>query len=114
MTDPDFNPNLWKVAWDGDQVAGSVLNFINAGENEEYHRKRGYTEGISVRRPWRQRGLAHSLLTQSLQMFQDMGFEEAYLSVDTENLSGAQNLYKSVGFQVQKTQLIYRKLFLTS
>jgi len=45
LEDPVNDPNLWMVAWDGDQVAGSVQNFLHRQENEEYHRKRGYTEG---------------------------------------------------------------------
>lgn len=111
LKEPEFEPELWKVAWDGDQVAGMVLNFIEREENAEYHRKRGYTEGISVRRPWRRRGLARALLTLSLQMFKDMGMEEAALGVDAENLSGALNLYESVGFRVQKRHTTYRKRF---
>jgi ribosomal protein S18 acetylase RimI-like enzyme len=108
---PDFDPAIWKVAWDGDQVAGMVLNFIAPNENLEYNRKRGYTEGICVRRPWRRRGLARALLTRSVQMFQEMGMEEAALGVDAENLSGALNLYQSVGFRVDKRHTTYRKKF---
>lgn len=104
-----FNPSLWKVAWEGEQVAGMVLNFLNEKENAEYNRKRGYTEGISVRRPWRRRGLARSLLTQSLQMFKEMGMEEAALGVDAENLSGALRLYQSVGFSEVKRTTTYHK-----
>jgi ribosomal protein S18 acetylase RimI-like enzyme len=104
-----FDPSIWKIAWDGDQVAGMVLNFLNKEENEEYNRKRGYTEGISVRRPWRRRGLARALLTRSLQMFKDMGMEEGALGVDTENLSGALRLYESVGFKPVKRHSTYRK-----
>ena len=103
------DPSLWKVAWDGDQVAGMVLNFLNENENAEYNRKRGYTEGIAVRRPWRRRGLARSLLTQSLQMFKDMGMDEAALGVDAENLTGALRLYQSVGFREVKRTTTYHK-----
>jgi mycothiol synthase len=109
--DPTFRPELWQVAWDGDQVAGMVLNFIHEDENAEYNRKRGYTEGISVRRPWRRRGLARALLTRSLIMFRDMGMEEAALGVDSQNLSGALRLYESVGFRPVKKWTNYRKRF---
>jgi len=109
LENPLHDPNLWRVAWDGDQVAGMVLNFLNQEENEEYNRKRGWTEDICVRRPWRRRGLARALLTRSLQMFKDMGMDHAVLGVDTENLSGALELYQSVGFQVEKRYTDYRK-----
>lgn len=109
IEDPDFNPALWKVAWDGDQIAGMVQNFINAGENAEYNRKRGYTEGISTRRPWRKLGLARSLLVQSIAMFKEMGMSETALGVDAENLSGALKLYQSVGYKEVKRSMSYRK-----
>lgn len=105
----EFQPNLWQVVWDGDQVAGMILNFINHEENEEYGRKRGYTEGIAVRRPWRRRGLARAMLARSLMMHRDLGMTEAALGVDTENLSGAHRLYESMGFRPFKIHSTYRK-----
>jgi ribosomal protein S18 acetylase RimI-like enzyme len=109
LKDPLMDPDFWRVAWDGDQVAGMVLNFLNEKENEEYNRLRGWTEDISVRRPWRRRGLARALLTRSLQMFKDMGMDHAALGVDTENTTGALNLYESVGFVVEKRHATYWK-----
>jgi ribosomal protein S18 acetylase RimI-like enzyme len=109
MKDPTFRPELWKVAWDGDEVAGIVMNFINEKENEEYNRKRGYTENISVGRPWRGRGLAKSLIVQSMQMFKKMGFTETALGVDAENLTGALHLYKKLGYKVIFEDVILRK-----
>jgi ribosomal protein S18 acetylase RimI-like enzyme len=109
MKDPTFNPNLWKVAWDGDRVAGIVMNLFNEKENKEYRRLRGYTENISVGRPWRKRGLAKSLIVQSMQMFKEMGFTETALGVDAENTSGALNLYKRLGYKVIKMSTTYRK-----
>ena len=107
---PWFDPKLWKVAWEGDQVAGMVLNYIDTSENREFNRKRGYTEEICVRKPWRNRGLARSLLVQSIQMFREMGIEETALGVDAGNESGALRLYQSVGYKVVKRSLTYRKL----
>jgi ribosomal protein S18 acetylase RimI-like enzyme len=109
MQGEEFKPELWQVAWDGDQVAGMVLNFVNEKENIEYQRKRGYTESISVRRPWRRCGLARALLVRSLRMFRDLGYEEAFLGVDSQNLHRAYALYESVGFQVLRYDTIYRK-----
>jgi mycothiol synthase len=105
----DFSPELWKVAWDGDQVAGVIHNFIDQDENEEYQRKRGYTEGICTRRPWRKLGVARALLVESMQMFKEMGMTETALSVDSQNLSGAFRLYEGVGYRKVKQQINYRK-----
>ena len=106
---PIFNPDLWQVAWDGDEIAGMVLNFINQEENKEYNRKRGYTENISVRRPWRKKGLARALLARSFKVLKDQGMTEAALSVDAENISGALRLYESMGFRTVKRHATYRK-----
>lgn len=107
--DPDFNPGLWKVAWDGDQIAGQVLNFVASAENKEYNRKRGYTEAISVRRPWRKHGLARALVVQSIAMFKEMGMDETALGVDAENPSGALGLYHGLGYKEVRRNMIYRK-----
>jgi ribosomal protein S18 acetylase RimI-like enzyme len=106
---PNFQPELWQVAWDGDQVAGMVQTFINEQENAEYNRKRGYTEGICVRRPWRRRGLARALIARSFQALRDRGMTEAALGVDTENPNGALRLYESMGFRPVKRHTIFRK-----
>jgi mycothiol synthase len=109
LEDPDFNPSLWKVAWAGDEVAGMVQNFVNQQENTEYQRQRGYTEGISVRRPWRKLGLARALLVESIAMFKEMGLTETALGVDAENLSGALKLYQNVGYQEVKRNMVFQK-----
>ncbi|MFC2026065.1 GNAT family N-acetyltransferase [Chloroflexota bacterium] len=111
VDDPNFDPTLWQVAWDGDQVAGMILNFIDKRENEEYNRKRGWTENISVRRSWRRRGLARGLLHKSLQLLKEIGMKEAALGVDTENLTGALRLYEGMGFKPIKRYTTYQKDF---
>ena len=109
MESPEFQPDLWKIAWEGDQVAGMVLNFVNKEENQKFNRKRGYTEDICVRRPWRRRGLARALIASSLRMFQEMGMHEAGLGVDTENPSGALRLYEGLGYNAVKRYTAFRK-----
>ncbi|OGO17832.1 MAG: hypothetical protein A2Z14_15930 [Chloroflexi bacterium RBG_16_48_8] len=104
-----FQPKLWKVAWERDQVVGTVLSFIDEIENATFDRKRGYTEDICVRRPWRRRGLARSLLVQSMQELHRLGMREAALGVDTQNPNGALRLYLSVGYHREHCFIVYRK-----
>ena len=111
LDDPNFDPSLWRVAWDGDQVVGMVRSFIDRKENEEYNRKRGWTEDICVRRPWRRRGLARYLLAQSLQAVKERGMTEAALGVDTNNPQGALKLYQSLGFNPVRQFTDFRKPF---
>jgi mycothiol synthase len=109
MKDPDYDPSLLRVAWQGDQVAGMVLSFIDKDQNELYGRKRGYTENICVRRPWRRQGLAKALIASSLYALKERGMTEAGLGVDAENTSGALSLYEFMGFRVAKKNIIFRK-----
>ena len=101
MAQSDYNPSLWKVAWDGAKAAGSVMNFVNEAENKMMNRKRGYTEDISCLREYRGKGVASALISASIKMFRDMGMDEVTLYVDTENPSGALGLYESFGYQVK-------------
>ncbi|HEY4723291.1 MAG TPA: GNAT family N-acetyltransferase, partial [Anaerolineae bacterium] len=109
INDSECQPELWQVAWDGDQVAGMVLNFISEAHNTKFNRRRGWPDPICVRRPWRKRGLAKALIVRSLHLIKAKGMTEAALGVDTENLSGALKLYESVGFRPASRLTSYRK-----
>ncbi len=104
-----FQPDLWQVAWDGDEVVSSVMNYINHDYNEKTNSKRGWTENISTRREWRRRGIARALIVRSMHMHKALGLTEVALGVDTENPNGALQLYQSLGYQQEKTFITYRK-----
>lgn len=104
-----FQPDLWQVAWDHDQVAGMVLNYITQDPADAAAPRIAWTEDICVRRPWRRRGLARALLARSMRMFREMGFTQTSLGVDLNNLHGAHQLYESMGYQIVRLFTIYRK-----
>jgi mycothiol synthase len=106
-----FQPDLWKVAWSGDQVIGTVLGYIDEDENKEYGFLRGWTESITVQRAWRGKGIAKALIAENLRMLKDLGMQQAALGVDTQNLSGATRLYESMGFRPVHTSMTHRKYF---
>ncbi|MEO8251916.1 MAG: GNAT family N-acetyltransferase [Chloroflexota bacterium] len=106
---PDFRPDLWRVAWDGDQVAGVVMNRIMAAFNEESGERRGELVGVSVRRAWRRRGLARALVAESLRALRDDGMTSAVLGVDAENPTGALGVYEANGFKVHRKGLVHRR-----
>jgi len=109
-TDPiQSDHSLWRVAWDGDEVAGQVRGFINHDENERFGSNRGWVENISVRRRWRKRGLARALIAETIDALRERGMTEGALNVDTENVSGALRLYESVGFRPVSRSTTYRK-----
>lgn len=95
----ESDTSLWRVAWDGERVAGSVRSFIDAGQNERLGRSRGWVEHISVGRPWRGRGVARALIAASFPLLRERGMTEGALGVDTENEFGALRLYERCGFR---------------
>jgi mycothiol synthase len=110
LADPEYaDPALWRVAWDGDQVAGLVINTVSEEENHRFGRRRGYVASVAVRRPWRRRGLARALLVESLRAMRRAGLTSANLGVDAENPTGALRLYESVGFAPRMRWTSYRK-----
>ncbi|MEO7117664.1 MAG: GNAT family N-acetyltransferase [Candidatus Limnocylindrales bacterium] len=107
---PDqMDTSLWRIAWDGDQIAGMVRSYINPEENERYGRKRGWVENIMVRRQWRRRGLARALIAASIPLLRARGMTEGALGVDTENPSGALRVYEDCGFVAVKRETTYRR-----
>jgi ribosomal protein S18 acetylase RimI-like enzyme len=106
---PHRDETLWKIAWDGEQIAGQVRSFINERENEEFGRKRGWTEFISTARAWRGKGVATALICESLRELKRRGMEEAALGVHVENLHGAFRLYQGLGFEVISQGAEYEK-----
>jgi mycothiol synthase len=106
---PDFRPELWRVAWDGDQVAGVVMNRIMTTFNKESGERRGELAGVSVRRPWRGQGLARALVADSLRALRDDGMTSAVLGVDAENPTGALGVYEANGFRVHRKGLNLRR-----
>jgi len=106
---PDFDPSLWLVAWDGDEVAAAVVNTIYAHENEATGIRRGWLDSVFTRRAWRKRGLASALIARSLHLLAERGMDTAMLGVDADNPSGALRLYESFGFAVTDRGQAWRK-----
>ena len=111
FNNPDLDTTLWQVAWDGDEVAGSVMNTIYEGENRELGIDAGWLDHVSVRREWRGRGVASVLIARSLAILRDRGMSVARLGVDAENPTGALGLYQRFGFEPLRSWATQRKPF---
>lgn len=107
LHDPLSPPELWVVAWDGAEVAGSVINRLDAPEDDGS--RLGTLDAVSVRRPWRRRGLGRAMVAESLRRLREAGATRATLGVDTQNEQGALALYTSAGFEVANTELEFRR-----
>jgi mycothiol synthase len=99
--DPEFDPTLWKIAWDGDEVAGFSLNRYRMGI--------GWIRTLGVRRPWRKRGLGEALLLHSFGEFYKRGMKTIGLGVDAQNPTGATRLYQKVGMYAASEFVTYEK-----
>ncbi len=97
---PEWKPELFVIAWDGDEIAGGVINSVYVEENEALGVRRGWLDSVFTRRQWRKRGLARALIARSLHLLAAQGLDAAALGVDADNPSGALGLYESFGFGV--------------
>jgi mycothiol synthase len=109
LASPLTDLSLWVVAFDGDEVAGGVINSINAEENEALGLDRGWLASVFTRRPWRRRGLASALIARSLARLRERGVTSAALGVDADNPSGALGLYEGLGFVIRYRSIAWRK-----
>lgn len=109
LEEPTLDPTLFVVAWDGDEIAGAVLNFIDVKENEMLGVNRGWLDSVFVRRPWRRRGLGAALVARSLVVLRERGLSSAILGVDAENPMGALGLYERAGFVELSREASWRK-----
>lgn len=101
----NFDPSLWLLAFDGEELAGFVLGKL---ENEE-GTLHGHVAQIGVRPRWRGLGLGYALLLATLVEFQRRGAELATLDVDAENVTGALRLYAKAGMHSRPVFTIWSK-----
>jgi len=106
---PSFDPSLWVVAFDGDEVCGASINAIEQDENEALGVKRGWLHSVFTRRAWRRRGLASALVARSLAVLKERGMDTGILGVDADNPTGALGVYERVGFVVAERSTAWRK-----
>jgi mycothiol synthase len=101
----DFDPALWWLAEDGDELAGISLNSWHFSGDPQF----GWVHILGVRRPWRRRGLASALLLQSFRDFRERGATRAGLGVDAENTTGAVRIYERAGMRPVRRNDLYEK-----
>ena len=97
-----FDPSLWFLAVEGDEIAGITLCKTLAGE--------GWVDVVGVRRPWRNRGLGLALLRHALTECHRRGTRRVGLSVDAESITGAPRLYGRAGMSIRESFTIYLKV----
>jgi mycothiol synthase len=103
--DPNYDPSLWFLAMDGDEIAGVALCKRVPSEDPDL----GWVETLAVRRSWRRAGLGLALLLHAFGEFHRRGLRRAGLSVDASSLTGATRLYLRAGMTVKEEYAILEK-----
>ncbi|MHB8132617.1 MAG: GNAT family N-acetyltransferase [Anaerolineaceae bacterium] len=101
LSESSQNPDLWQIAWIGNEVVGNVIPLVEKGRAIMYD--------ISVRPALRGKGLARALLTRSLWDLRYRGIDVIRLNTVKEFPTRAYELYKSVGFRILKEFPRFRK-----
>jgi mycothiol synthase len=99
---PDFDPSLWFIARNGDDIAGIL----------RCDPKRwgvGWVAMLGVRQPWRRLGLGLALLHQAFGEFYRRGERDVGLGVDAQNPTGATRLYERAGMHVHAEEVMYQR-----
>jgi len=103
--DPYFDPDLWFLAMDGDEIAGVAVCESHTGDDMSI----GLVDTLGVRRPWRRRGLGLALLLHSFHELRGRGKAIATLGVDAQSLTGATRLYEKAGMYVYRRMAMYER-----
>ncbi len=104
--DKEFDPSLWFLAMDGDEIAAISLCRFKRTDDP----KMGYVNVLGVRRPWRRQGLGLALLHHSFTALQKRGQLRVGLGVDASSLTGATRLYEKAGMHVDRQYDDYMKV----
>ena len=99
-----FDPELWFLALDGDELAGVLLGRGERGGDATL----GWVNILGVRVPWRGRGLGLALLQHAFREFQRRGRARAGLGVDGANPS-AVRLYERAGMSKEQVFVWYQR-----
>jgi mycothiol synthase len=92
---PEFDPELWPLAWHEEELAG----YLGAQDDAVEDATRGYVDLLGVRRAYRRRGIGETLLRHAFQNLFLRGKRGCDLHVDADSLTGATRLYERVGMR---------------
>jgi mycothiol synthase len=99
---PDFDPTVWWIVRDGDEIAG-----VLRGEPQRFDA--GWVGALGVRKKWRKRGLGLALLHHAFGEFHRRGETKVALGVDAQNPTGATRLYERAGMHVTYEAVAFQK-----
>jgi mycothiol synthase len=101
MASATYDPSLWLVALEGDEIVGALLANVTDG--------RGWIGDLAVRDAWRRRGIGEALLRAAFVRLRDRGVVTVMLNVDRDNTTGATRLYERAGMRLRRRWLVMAK-----
>ncbi len=93
-----FDPDMWFLAEESDQIVGVSLCTKHGYESKD----QGRVAKLAVLHPRRKRGIGLALLLHSFKAYWERGQKEVRLGVDANNLTGAFHLYENAGMHIHR------------
>ena len=97
-----FDPGLWCVVRDGDEIAAGTICVGDAYGG-------GFVQALFTRRPWRKRGVGAALLGDAFGRFLARGERSVGLGADAASATGAFRLYERAGMTPALGWVMYEK-----
>lgn len=104
-----LNPELWRVAWNGDAIAGTAAGAIGGTWNPALGGDKAEIRFVRVDPEWRRQGVASALILHCLAVLRERGIREVVLGVDGVNEATAAALYRTLGFEITSRRFAYRR-----
>jgi mycothiol synthase len=98
-----FDPTLWWVAVDGEEIAGLSLCEHKRDPDQ------GWVDALAVLPAYRRRGIAEALLKTSFAEFFRRGERKVGLGVDAESPTGATRVYERAGMRTLWHAIVWEK-----
>ena len=97
-----FELAIWSLVRDGDEVVAVV-------RCDAFRYGGGWVAGLGVAERWRRRGIGLALLQHTFGVFHARGERSVGLGVDSENPTGATQLYERAGMHVELESITFER-----
>lgn len=98
---PAFDPTLWRVAIEGEEMVGAILVF-DVGQT-------GYLSTLGIRSEARGRGIGPALLAAAFGALRDRGQMRVVVSLDADSEPGLLTLYEAAGMRLHERHDCFSK-----
>ncbi len=101
--------DLSLIALVDDRIVAYAVNAHHRADNEIHGRHEAWVDSLGTLKEHRGQGIATALLTESMRVIAEAGFDSVGLDVDSANPTGAHGLYTRLGFEVYFQSTMYQR-----